>query len=111
MIEQRPKEEVLHIIKEIDSNPSATQRTLSEKLGFSLGKTNYLLKELVKKGLVKVKGFSHNPRKLKTINYILTAKGLEERINLTYHFLQRKEADYNLIKQEWQRINPDKKNT
>jgi len=110
MIEQPPKEEILHIIKEIEFDPSTTQRTLSNKLGISLGKTNYILRELIKKGFVKVKNFSHNPKKIRTIHYILTKKGIEERINLTYHFLQRKENEYNLIKQEWERLELDRKN-
>lgn len=59
MIEQVPKEEILHIIKEIESNPKATQRTISGKLGISLGKTNYLFRELIKKGLIKARNFSN----------------------------------------------------
>lgn len=101
MIEQPPKEEVLLIIKHIESEPTITQRGLSDRLGISLGKTNYLLKELVKKGLVKVRNFSHNPAKLKKISYILTQKGFNERMRLMRHFLQRKEQEYNRLKQEW----------
>jgi len=104
MVEQPPKEEVLHIIKEIESNPVATQRSMSQKLGISLGKTNYLLKELIKKGIVKAKNFSNNPKKLRTINYMLTKKGIEERIELTHHFLQRKEREYIILKDEWEKV-------
>jgi DNA-binding Lrp family transcriptional regulator len=68
MIEQPPKEEILHIIKEIEIDPSATQRALSGRLGISLGKTNYFLKELIKKGVIKVKNFSTRPGKLGKIN-------------------------------------------
>ena len=100
MIEQTPKEEILHIIKEIEINPEATQRILSGKLGISLGKTNYLLRELIKKGLIKAKNFTNNPEKLKKIHYLLTEKGLEEKFRLLQHFLQRKEAEYNKLKQE-----------
>jgi len=35
------------------------------------------------------------------MKYFLTKKGLKEKINLTYHFLQRKESEYNSIKNEW----------
>lgn len=108
MIEQPPKEELFHIIKAIEADPSSTQRTLSDSVGISLGKTNYLIKELVKKGLVKVRNFSRNPKKLKTINYILTSKGIEERVNLTYHFLQRKEQEYNSLKIEWEKLKVEK---
>lgn len=108
MFEQPPteaKEETLSIIKHIETDPNMTQRVLSHKLGFSLGKTNYLLKELIKKGLIKAKSFSSNPGKMRKINYILTEKGLEEKMRLTYHFLKRKEMEYNLIRQEWERLN------
>lgn len=105
MIEQTPKEEILLIIKEIETDPAATQRTVSRKLGISLGKTNYLLRELIKKGFIKAKNFTNNSEKLKKIQYLLTERGLEEKIRLTYHFLQRKEAEYNNLRQEWERLN------
>lgn len=104
MFEQDSKEEILHLIREIETSPEINQRELSTKLGISLGKTNYLLKELVKKGLVKAKNFTDNPGKLRKIRYILTKEGLEHRIKLTYHFLKRKEAEYNRIKNEWDKI-------
>jgi EPS-associated MarR family transcriptional regulator len=104
MIEQFPKEEIFHIIKEIESDPVTTQRIISERVGISLGKTNYLLKELIKKGLIKVRNFTDNPGKLKKIHYLLTEKGLEERFRLLQHFLQRKEAEYNKLKQEWEQL-------
>ena len=49
MNEHIGQEENLLIIKEIENNPAATQRTLSQKIGISLGKTNYLT----------AKGFEH----------------------------------------------------
>lgn len=104
MIEQCPKEEVLSIIKEIEVNPATSQRNLSEKLGISLGKTNYLLKELIKKGIVKARNFSNNPGKLTKINYLLTNKGFEKKIELMHHFLERKEAEYLILKHEWERL-------
>jgi len=102
MIEQpNPKEEVLNLIKEIEFLPESSQRELSKKLGISLGKTNYLLRELFKEGLIKAKAFSHSKNKLKKVTYFLTQKGIEEKARLTYYFLKRKEEEYNLIKQEW----------
>ena len=101
----KPKEEVLSIIKEIESDPTATQRALSEKLGISLGKINYLLQELIKKGLVKAKNFSKNPGKLGKIQYYLTKEGLEHKMYLMRHFLRKKEAEYNNIRKEWQELN------
>ena len=98
------KEENLLIIKELEAQPSVTQRHLSSKLGISLGKTNYLIKELIKKGLVKVRNFSDNPGKLGKIHYYLTKEGLEHKVQLMQHFLKEKEAEYNQFKKEWEQF-------
>jgi EPS-associated MarR family transcriptional regulator len=104
MIEQPPKEDILSIIKELEANPNATQRILSKNLNISLGKTNYLLKELIKKGLIKVKNFSSNPGKMQKIHYYLTKRGIEEKMRLMFHFLKRKETEYSQLKKEWDRL-------
>ena len=100
MIEQA-QEEALSIIKEIETNPATTQRAVSKKLGISLGKTNYLLKELIQKGIVKGESFSTNPGKMRKLSYLLTPKGVEEKMRLTYHFLKVKEAEYKNLQEEW----------
>lgn len=104
MIEQSPKEENLHIFRQLETNPNITQRDISSRLGISLGKTNYLLKELVKKGLIKAKSFSDNPGKIGKIRYMLTEKGIEEKIRLMYLYLKIKEAEYERLKDEWNKI-------
>lgn len=100
MTEQPQKEETLFIFKELEANPNATQRDISSRLNISLGKTNYLLRELILKGFIKVKNFTDNPGKLRKINYFLTEKGLEEKLRLLQHFLQIKEGEYNRLKRE-----------
>lgn len=100
MTEQPQKEETLFIFKELEANPNTTQRDLSSRLNISLGKTNYLLRELILKGFIKAKNFTGNPGKLRKINYFLTEKGLEEKFRLLQHFLQIKEVEYNQLKQE-----------
>lgn len=102
MIEQPQNEEILRLIKELEASPLSTQRFLSDKLGISLGKTNYLLKELIKKGLIKIKAFSHSEGKMKKLNYNLTKKGFEEKLKLTYYFLKRKETEFYHLRQEWE---------
>jgi EPS-associated MarR family transcriptional regulator len=101
MIEQNPSEEILAIIKEIETDPSATQRDLSQKVGISLGKTNYLLKELIKKGFIRVCHFSTHRGRLKKVTYILTTKGFEQKIRLIKHFLKLKELEYANLQREW----------
>ena len=43
-------EEFLNILIKIKNNPNVLQRALAKDLGFSLGKLNYCLNELRKKG-------------------------------------------------------------
>jgi len=100
MTEQPQKEETLFIFKELEANPNTTQRDLSTRLNISLGKTNYLLRELILKGFIKAKNFTDNPGKLKKIQYLLTEKGLVEKLRLIKHFLQIKKAEYNQLKKE-----------
>ena len=97
------KEEALHLIREVDEDPSLNQRILSQRLNISLGKTNYLIKELAKKGIIEIVNFSTNPGKTKKLKYILTKKGMEQKINLTFHFLQKKENEYKRLKEEYER--------
>ena len=105
MSEHTIKEDVLNILRVLSSNEgTVNQRDLSANLGISLGKTNYLIKELIKKGLVKARNFSSGDGKLCKIRYILTKKGLDEYLVLTYEFLQRKELEYKNISQEWKRL-------
>ena len=104
MIEQPPREEILHIIKHLEDDPSSTQRALSNRLNFSLGKTNYLLKELIKKGFIKAQNFSHNSGKIQKVNYLLTKEGFEERLRLTGYFLKAKEDEYNQMKRDWEKL-------
>ena len=95
-------EDSLSILKELASDSRLTQRDLAKKIGISLGKTNYLIKELAKKGLVKIRNFSHKDDKLNRIAYILTPKGLKEKTELTLHFLQRKQEEYEALRREWE---------
>ena len=46
------------LLKLLDDDPNLTQRQMAEKMGLSLGKFNYCLKELVKKGFVKIDKFT-----------------------------------------------------
>ena len=42
------------VLRRIQKKPQSSQRELAEQLGFSLGKLNYCLQQLKKKGLVKL---------------------------------------------------------
>lgn len=70
-----------------------SQRELSDALGVSLGRTNYVLRALVEKGLVKTRNFRRSGNKL-GYAYLLTPHGLREKLRLARLFLARKEAEF-----------------
>ena len=74
-------------------------RDLSKNLGMSLGKLNYCLNALKKKGLIKIKNFNKNPKKL-SYAYILTPKGISLKTKLTLNFMKRKMKEYDELKKE-----------
>ena len=90
------KYKLLKIIKE---NPEMTQRQLSNALGLSLGKTNYLIHSLLSKGWVKLENFRRSNNKSGYL-YLITPSGIEEKSVLARKFLKRKSAQYNRLKKE-----------
>jgi len=96
------KEETYTLLSELHNSAECTQRELSLKLDVSLGKVNYLIKELIKRGLVSIKSFSSNPGKLKKVRYVLTKKGFVARVELAQYYLKKKEVEYNRLKKEWE---------
>lgn len=87
---------VLHLL---EANPQINQRDLAAALGVSLGKTNFRLKALLVKGLLKIQNFQSSKRKF-TYSYLLTPAGLAEKTSLTGRFLKRKIEEYELLKAE-----------
>ena len=87
------------ILRKIQNRPNSTQRELAAELGFSLGKLNYCLKALQKKGLVKIQNFKQNPKKINYL-YVLTPKGISEKTKLTINFMKRKMREYDELKKE-----------
>lgn len=95
--------EYLSILREIDGNPHLTQRELSSRLGLSLGKINFLLKAMIKKGLIKAENFKNSNNKSAYL-YILTPVGMEEKAKTTYCFLRRKMEEYERLEIEIQEL-------
>ena len=73
----------------LDENPELTQRELADKMGISLGKTNYCLKALIDKGLIKAQNFRKSNQKIAYL-YKLTPAGVNDKIRVTRRFLARK---------------------
>ena len=93
-------EELFQTLRKLYNNPNLSQRTLAEKMGFSLGKLNYCLKALQKKGLIKLQNFQKKKNKISYLQYIITPKGVTQRTKLTINFMKRKMKEYDELKKE-----------
>ena len=89
------------VLRKINSNPQTKQRDLAIQLGFSLGKLNYCIKALKKKGLIKIKNFKKNENKLNYV-YLLTPKGISHKTKMAYFFMKQKVDEYEQLKKEVQ---------
>jgi len=87
------------ILKLLQEDPHISQRALAEVLGVSLGKTNYCLKALIGRGLVKAKNFRNSNNKA-AYAYFLTPGGIEEKARITIRFLKRKMAEHETLERE-----------
>ena len=98
----------LDLLRRLESNPEYTQRELSQEMGVSLGKVNYCMKKLTEKGWIKITNFTHNPNKIGYV-YLLTPSGVEEKARLTFSFLKRKIKEYEVLKEEIDKLKQDTK--
>jgi EPS-associated MarR family transcriptional regulator len=89
----------LRILKIVTEEPDISQRQLAERLGVSLGKTNFLVRALLEKGLLKARNFRRSQNKLQYA-YHLTPKGIAAKVGLTRSYLARKEAEYEALQAE-----------
>lgn len=80
-----------------------SQRQLADELGVSVGKINYIIRELVIKGLLKMELFVQAENKRK-YQYLLTSKGIYEKIRLTETFIRKKKREYEELAKELDRI-------
>ena len=101
------KNDHFEVLRKIQKNKQFSQRELAEELGFSLGKLNYCLKSLHKKGLVKLQNFQRRTNKINYLQYIITPKGISERTKLTINFMKKKMKEYDELKRELKQNNVD----
>jgi EPS-associated MarR family transcriptional regulator len=94
-----PTETHLRVLRLLQANPHMTQRELADELGVSLGKVNYCMKELLKKGLIKMQNFSKSHAKL-SYAYLLTPSGVAAKAKLTAEYLRIKLNEYEALKRE-----------
>ena len=93
------------VLRKLQNKPHSTQRELAAELGFSLGKLNYCLKELKKKGLIKIKNFKKNRNRFNPLSkanylYILTPRGIAHKTKLTLRFMKIKIQEYDELKKD-----------
>ena len=91
------------LLKAVAQGKCASQRQLSRAIGLSLGKTHYLLKELVERGLIKAGNFHRSQSKMGD-TYLLTPSGFKEKMLITKKFLAAKEREYENLKHEIQQL-------
>jgi EPS-associated MarR family transcriptional regulator len=87
------------ILKNIEANPSLTQRQLAKELDVSLGKVNYVIRALLDIGWVKIDNFRKSDNKIGYL-YFLTPEGIAQKTIITQQFLQRKIEEYDNLKKE-----------
>ena len=87
------------LLKILAKKPNLTQREMARKMEISLGKVNYCLSELAKKGLIKIKSFRDSGNKMRYA-YLLTPRGMEEKARLTLAFLKSKMIEYKNMRRE-----------
>jgi DNA-binding Lrp family transcriptional regulator len=76
----------LKLLEAVEQDSRVTQRSLSTELGIALGLTNIYLRRLIRKGYIKCVNVQSN-----RITYLITPRGIAEKIRLTYEFM-----DYSL---------------
>ena len=87
---------VLRVVKKF---PESSQRKLAKELGFSLGKLNYCIKGLQERGMLKLKYFKSNPKKLNYL-YLLTPKAISTKTKITINLMKMRMKQYDELKNE-----------
>ena len=64
------------LLKILSRESNITQRDMAKRMGISLGKVNYCLSELAKKGIIKINRFKSARNKV-PYTYIITPRGIE----------------------------------
>lgn len=82
--EQTEQKVMMHLLSEIERNPSFTQRGLAGELNIALGLMNQYLKRCITKGWIRASQVS--PRR---ITYFLTPEGFVEKSHMVKDYLAR----------------------
>jgi EPS-associated MarR family transcriptional regulator len=87
----------LQVLQSLEMNK--TQTTIAKELAVAIGKVNYIANALIEKGFIKVGNF-YNAEDKRKYKYLLTDRGLEEKITITKKFIKIKKAEYEKMQAE-----------
>lgn len=104
------EESHLKALRLLEANPDLSQRELAQALGISLGKTNYCVRALLDKGLIKMQNFRNSDNKL-GYAYLLTPAGIAAKAELTRSFLKVKTREYEILRQEIEQLMRESQST
>jgi len=91
--------DVLNVLRLMFNDPQSSQRKLANKLNLSLGKLNYIINSLRKRGLIKVKNFKNSKKKINYI-YLLTPNGISYKTKITIFYMNKISKEYESLKKD-----------
>lgn len=91
------------LLRLLEANPEMSQREAARELGISLGKLNYCLQALVRKGFIKATNFKNSNNKAAYM-YLLTPRGIEQKARLALEFLSLKAREVERLRSEIEEI-------
>ena len=94
------------VMRLLADNPQLSQRDVARELDVSLGKVNYCLQALIRKGWIKASNFKNSHHKAAYM-YLLTPRGLEQKASLALRFLHRKIHEYEALRAEIEQMRRD----
>lgn len=92
-------EHLFNTLRELAKDSTLSQRDLSQKMGLSLGRINYIVNALLEKGYIKAERFKNSKNKMAYM-YVLTTKGVKEKVMQTQMFLTQKSEEFERLKRE-----------
>ena len=98
-----PDEMRYKLMRLLEASPEMSQRDVARELGISVGKVNYCLRALIRKGWVKATNFKNSQNRTAYM-YLLTPRGIEEKARVTMRFLQAKMREYETLRAEIEQI-------
>jgi DNA-binding Lrp family transcriptional regulator len=93
----------LRLLEAVEENSRVTQRGLATRVGIALGLTNIYLKRLTRKGYIKCVNVQPN-----RITYLITPRGVAEKMRLTYEFMDYSLQLYREVRQHLRGVLKDR---